>query len=83
MADEKAPELERAISEAGGPAELARYITEHYPDTPITAQAICDWKKVPPRRVLQVEAAALAKGGKTTRHDLAADMYPKENARAA
>lgn len=79
MADEKlARKLARAIEEAGGPAELARFITERFPETPITAQAVCDWRKVPPRRVLQVEAAVKAKGGKTTRFDLAPDLYPRE-----
>lgn len=82
MSDQKDTEcaaLERAIEEAGGPAEASRFITEHFPDTPITAQAICDWKRIPPRRVLQLEAAVKAKGGKTTRHELAPAMYPRES----
>lgn len=74
--------LSKAIEEGGGPAEVSRFITERYPETPITAQAVCDWKRIPPRRVLQLEAAVKAKGGKTTRHDLAPDMYPAEGATA-
>lgn len=78
--------LQRAISLAGGPAALARFITEHYPDTPITAQAICDWKQCPPKRVLQVERAA-AEGAAAQglpnppkRADLRPDIYPTEQA---
>ena len=69
---------ETAVAEAGGPAELARFITEQY--EPITAQAICDWDVVPPRRVLQVERAVKAKGGKTRRHDMCPSLYPRERA---
>lgn len=69
--------LEKAISVAGGPAELARFITENY--APITAQAICDWKRCPPLRVLQVEAATWNEAtGRpiVTRHELRPDLYP-------
>jgi hypothetical protein len=83
MSDEKDPVMTKAIEEGGGPAEVSRFITENYPETPITAQAICDWKKVPPRRVLQLEAAVRAKGGKTTRHELDPGMYPLERKRVA
>jgi DNA-binding transcriptional regulator YdaS (Cro superfamily) len=70
--------LTRAIAAAGGPAALARYITEHY--EPITAQAVCDWKRCPPKRVLQVEAAC---GGEVTRYTLRPDLYPPEQQRLA
>lgn len=78
MADEKERILERAIDAVGGPAALARFITENY--EPISAQAICDWKRIPPLRVLQVEAAT---NGKFSRHELRPDLYPKERAKAA
>lgn len=70
--------LERAITLAGGPAELARYITENQGS--ITAQAICDWKRCPPARVLVVEQATK---GEVSRHDLRPDIYPREQAAAA
>lgn len=74
--------LQRAISLAGGPAALARFITEHFPETPITAQAICDWKRCPPKRVIQVVRAAEAgaKQGETapTPGELRPDVYPPE-----
>lgn len=66
------PALERAIESAGGPAELARFITEHH--TKITAQAICDWKRCPPGRVLVVERAS-----GVPRHELRPDIYPDEH----
>lgn len=77
--------LDRAVSLAGGPAALARFITEHYPETPITAQAICDWKRCPPARALQVERATADEYGKArvTRSDLRPDIYPPEERAAA
>lgn len=42
--------LAHAISAAGGPAELARTLG-------ITVQAVCEWKKCPPRRAIDVERA--------------------------
>lgn len=76
--------LEKAISAAGGPAELARFITEH--QEPITAQAICDWKRCPPKRVLIVERATGTDGHgrpRVSRHELRPDMYPPEELAAA
>lgn len=73
MIDERDAALERAIRLAEGPAALARFITEHYGQ--ITAQAICDWKRCPAPRVLQVEAAT---NGEVTRHELRPDLYPDE-----
>ena len=65
--------LRRAIDAAGGPAEVARFITARF--EPITAQAVCGWRVCPPRRVLQLEAAA---SGKVTRHELRPELYPIE-----
>lgn len=79
MADEKEAVLERAIEAAGGPAALARFINDKF-DQPITAQAICDWKRIPPLRVLQVEAAT---GNRVSRFELRPDIYPPAKARAA
>jgi DNA-binding transcriptional regulator YdaS (Cro superfamily) len=74
--EEQETALAAAIEKAGGPAALARYITEHY--EPITAQAVCDWRRCPPKRVLQVEAAC---GAAVTRHALRPDLYPPEQPR--
>lgn len=71
--DDRDAALGRAITHAGGPAALARFISEHF--EPITAQAICDWKRCPPLRVLQVERAAR---GAITRHELRPDLYPPQ-----
>lgn len=73
--EERDPALERAIRLAGGPAALARFISEQY--EPITAQAICDWRRCPPLRVLQVEKAT---AGEVNRHELRPDLYPNEQA---
>lgn len=78
MDKERDPALIAAIEEAGGPAELARFITEHYDK--ITAQAICDWLRCPPLRVHQVEHAVREKGGKTTARDLRPEMFQQERA---
>lgn len=72
---EKDLALQRAIEEAGGPAALAKFISDNY--EPITTQAICDWLRCPPLRVLQVERAT---GGRTTRYELRPDLYPAERA---
>jgi hypothetical protein len=73
MEKQRDPVLDKAIEEAGGPAELARFITEHY--SQITPQAICDWKKCPWRRAAQVEAAVKAKGGTTTAQELCPEVF--------
>jgi len=72
--DERDGALVRAIAVAGGPAALARFISEHY--EPITVQAVSDWRRCPPRRVLQVEKAT---GAEVTRHDLRPDIYPHDS----
>jgi len=64
--------LEIAIKAAGGPAKLARFITENF-KPPISAQAICGWRRCPPKRVIQVEQAT---GGKVPRHRLRPDVFP-------
>jgi DNA-binding transcriptional regulator YdaS (Cro superfamily) len=71
--EERDDALLRAIALAGGPAALARFISEHY--EPITAQAVCDWRRCPPLRVLQVERAAKRE---VTRHELRPDLYPAQ-----
>jgi len=71
--DERDPALDRAIKAAGGPAELARFITEQHES--ISAQAICGWKRCPPARVLVVEKAS-----GVPRHELRPDIYPVEQA---
>ncbi|MDX2224926.1 MAG: pyruvate, phosphate dikinase [Rhodospirillaceae bacterium] len=58
--------LERAITEAGGVAALARAIN-------VTPQAVSQWDRVPAERVLAVETAT---AGKVSRHDLRPDLYP-------
>jgi len=73
--EERDDALLRAIELAGGPAALARFISEHYES--ITAQAVCDWKRCPPKRVLQVEKAVDARVG---RHELRPDLYPQGQA---
>jgi hypothetical protein len=64
----KSKALQAAIDEAGGPSEMARFISVKY--APITVQAISMWTVCPPQRAGQVAAAAQAKGGKTTVADL-------------
>jgi DNA-binding transcriptional regulator YdaS (Cro superfamily) len=62
--------LEQAIRAAGGQTALARRLGVSY-------QAISQWDRVPPLRVLEVEAAT---GGAVTRHELRPDLYPPESA---
>jgi DNA-binding transcriptional regulator YdaS (Cro superfamily) len=65
--------LQQAIEQAGGPAELARFISDKY--EPITKQAISGWDICPPRRTVQVAAAVRAKGGQVSAQELRPDMY--------
>ncbi|MBM3512855.1 MAG: pyruvate, phosphate dikinase [Alphaproteobacteria bacterium] len=58
--------LERAVTEAGGVAALARAIN-------VTPQAVSQWDKVPAERVLAVEQAT---GARVTRQELRPDLYP-------
>ena len=62
--------LERAITEAGGTAALARTIN-------VTPQAISQWDRVPAERAVAVEQAT---GGKVTRQELRPDLYPSADA---
>lgn len=79
--DKRDEALEEAIAAAGGPAELARFITKHQEE--ISAQAVCDWKRCPPKRVLIVERATgttAAGAPRVSRHRLRPDIYPEEQA---
>lgn len=55
--------LDRAIKAAGGKAALARSLN-------ITLQAVAQWERVPPERVLAVEAAS-----GVSRYELRPDIY--------
>lgn len=73
-------ELIRAIELAGGPARLARELSERAPDRALTLQAISQWDRVPAARVLDVEAVT-----GVSRHCLRPDIYgpaPSEDAAA-
>jgi DNA-binding transcriptional regulator YdaS (Cro superfamily) len=63
-----------AIDAGGGPTELARKLTEV--GKPITGQAIHQWAKVPPYRVLDVERVT-----GLPRSVLRPDLYPDEKTR--
>ncbi len=61
--------IKNAIKEVGSQSELARRCG-------VQPQAVQQWKNsgsVPPKRVLQIEAAT---SGKVTRHELRPDIYP-------
>jgi DNA-binding transcriptional regulator YdaS (Cro superfamily) len=62
------PALEHALSVAGGPAEVARTLG-------ITVQAVCEWKRCPSLRAIELEKAT---GGVVTRQRLRPDLYPFE-----
>lgn len=57
--------LQKAIDAAGAGNVLARRIG-------VTPQALSQWHRVPPRRVLQVERAS-----GVPRHELRPDLYPE------
>ena len=69
--------LEKAISSVGGLSKLAEKLE-------VSPQVIVNWRKrgrVPPDRVLAVEAATIdaATGQpRVTRHELRPDLYPPE-----
>lgn len=67
---EKDPALEKAIKATGTGNELAARIG-------VTPQALSQWDRVPPLRVLDVEKAS-----GVSRHELRPDLYPVEEARA-
>lgn len=54
----------RAIEAAGGPGKLSAALAD------ITPQAISQWRRVPPDRVLAVEAVT-----KISRHELRPDVF--------
>ena len=58
----------KAIQVAGGAAELARKLGN------ISTAAICQWRIIPSKRVLSVEAAT-----GVSRHELRPDLYPIES----
>lgn len=58
----------RAIGRAGGPAKLAAAITCR--SVKITPQAISQWKRVPPDRVIVVEEIT-----GISRHELRPDIF--------
>jgi DNA-binding transcriptional regulator YdaS (Cro superfamily) len=60
------PIIERAIEAAGGTAILAQRLG-------IQAPSIYSWRRVPPNRVLAVEAAT-----GISRHALRPDLYPPD-----
>lgn len=62
--------LEAAITAAGSLTKLAASLN-------ITKSALSQWRRVPPMRVLAVEAAS-----GISRHDLRPDLYPQEAAAA-
>lgn len=64
------PALEHAIAAAGGAAELARRLG-------ITVQAVCGWRRCPPKRAIAIEHAT---GGVVTRERLCPEVF---SARAA
>lgn len=62
--------LKRAIANSGGQAAFARAIG-------VTSQAVSQWKKVPPLRVLAAENISGVPRG-----ELRPDLYPSDEARA-
>ncbi len=60
--------LQKAIDAAGAGKVLARRVG-------VTPQALSQWRRVPPRRVLDVERAS-----GVPRHALRPDLYPQEEA---
>ncbi|WP_454021274.1 Cro/CI family transcriptional regulator [Azospirillum sp. Marseille-Q6669] len=60
------PALTKAINRAGGAVKLGSRLG-------ISSQAVSQWKRCPPERVLQVEDAT---NGEVARHELRPDLYP-------
>lgn len=61
--------VKRAIKAAGGPAELARRISELV-GKPISMQAVSQWYRIPVERVKPVESIT-----GIPRHELRPDIY--------
>lgn len=58
--------IRKAVTAAGGVNALAAAVG-------IRRQALYAWPRVPPKRVIAIEAAT---GGKVTRHEMRPDIYP-------
>lgn len=65
---------DRAIAAAGGPRKLAKKLSQ---TRRITHSAICQWKRVPAERVIDVEGAT-----GVSRYELRPDIYPAPEAAA-
>lgn len=63
--DDRDPALKKAIEAASTAQNLANLLG-------VTPQALSQWKRVPPLRVLEVEKAT-----GVPRHDLRPDLYPR------
>ncbi|NBJ13225.1 transcriptional regulator [Microvirga arsenatis] len=61
--------LTEAKEKAGGPVGLARLLNEI--GVEITSQAISQWQRIPPARVLDVERVT-----GVSRYELRPDLYP-------
>lgn len=64
--------LREAVKAAGSTYKLAALLSRH---EPITQSAVAQWRRVPRKWVLRVEAAT-----GVPRHRLAPDMYPASEA---
>jgi len=64
--DTRDPIIQRAIDAAGSSGNLAIQIG-------VTPQALSQWRRVPPLRVLEVERIT-----GISRHDLRPDLYPAD-----
>lgn len=58
---------DKAKSALGGPTALAKALGD------VSSQAVSQWKRIPAKRVLDVERAT-----GLSRHDLRPDLYPRD-----
>jgi hypothetical protein len=68
----------KAIKAAGGPAGMARYLNGLKGRPKITRSGVSQWSRVPPGRVLDVEAVLKKVNSDINRHQLRSDLYPLE-----